>query len=91
LIHRIAIFFSACLMASALSLVNAQFQARRLFIELEKAQASTRQLELEWTQLKLDQSTYGKHARIEAAATQELNMVTVTPARTQYLTAARAQ
>lgn len=46
-----------------------------------------RQFELQWTQLKLDQSTYGKHARIESTASKELNMVPVTPERTQYLTA----
>jgi cell division protein FtsL len=37
--------------------------------------------------LRLDQSTFGKHARIEATASKELNMVAVTPERTQYLTA----
>jgi len=72
--------------ACALSLVNAQYQARRLFIELERSQSQSRQLDIEWAQLQLDQSTLGKHARIEANARRDLNMVPVTPARTQYLT-----
>lgn len=88
---RLNIFLAAVLIACSLSLVNSQYQARRLFIELERAQTMTRQFELQWTQLKLDQSTYGKHARIEATASKELNMVPVTPERTQYLTAVGAK
>jgi cell division protein FtsL len=74
------------LVLSALSLVNSQYQARRLFIELERGQAQGRQLDIEWAQLQLDQSSLGKHARIEANARRDLNMVALTPARTQYLT-----
>lgn len=86
--NRLNIPLAILLICSALGLINAQYQARRLFIELERAQSASRQYELQWTQLKLDQSTYGKHARIEAAATKDLNMVHLTPERTQYLTAA---
>ncbi|MBK4733555.1 cell division protein FtsL [Noviherbaspirillum pedocola] len=82
---RIGMLLTALVVASALSLVNAQYEARRLFIELERAQSSARQLDIEWSQLQLDQSTLGKHARIEASARSELHMVPVTPARTQYL------
>jgi cell division protein FtsL len=84
---RLTFVLASLLILSALSLVNAQYQARRLFIELERAQALTRQLDIEWAQLQLDQSTLGKHARIEANARRDLNMVALTPARTQYLTA----
>lgn len=83
---RVTFILAAALVLCALSLVNAQYQARRLFIELERAQAAARQLDIEWAQLQLDQSTLGKHARIEANARRDLNMVPVTPARTQYLT-----
>jgi len=83
---RLCIVLTALLAASALSLVNAQYQARRLFIEIERAQTVARQLEVEWSQLQLDQSTLGKHARIEANAQRDLNMVPLTPARTQYIT-----
>ena len=83
---RISAILTIALVACALSVVNAQYQARRLFIELERAQATAKQLDIEWAQLQLDQSTLGKHARIEANARRDLNMVPVTPARTQYLT-----
>lgn len=84
---RLNFFLAVALIACALSLINSQYQARRLFIELERAQSLSKQYELQWTQLKLDQSTFGKHSRIEATASTELNMVPVTPERTQYLTA----
>ncbi|MFZ6756781.1 cell division protein FtsL [Undibacterium sp. Ji50W] len=84
---RLNIMLAIALIACALSLINSQYQARRLFIELEREQSLTKQYELQWTQLKLDQSTYGKHSRIEATAVRELDMVAVTPDRTQYLKA----
>ncbi len=70
---------------SALLLVNSQYRARKLFIELEFAQTQTRELEIEWAQLQLKQSTLSKHARIEEKAVNELNMTRVTPANTQFL------
>ena len=84
---RVTGVFALAVVVCALSVVNAQYQARRLFIELERAQAAAKQLETEWSQLQLDQSTLAKHARIEANARRDLNMVPVAPNRTQYLTA----
>lgn len=85
---RVNFMLAVALGFCALMLVTSQYQARRLFIELERAQSQTRQIEIEWAQLQLDQSTLGKHARIEGNARRDLNMVPVTPARTQYLTVA---
>ena len=83
--HLNPILATALLMC-ALFLVNAQYQARRLFIDLERAQVKTRQLEIEWSQLQVEQSRLGQNARVESSARRELNMVAVTPARTHYLT-----
>ena len=83
---KVNLLLVSLLVACALSLVNAQYQARHLFIELERLQQQARQLDIDWAQLQLDQSTLGKNARIEQIARKDLNMVPVTPARTQYLT-----
>jgi len=83
---KVNILLTAALVICALLVVNSQYQSRRLFIELERAQAAAKQLEIEWAQLQLDQSTLAKHARIEANARRDLGMVPVTPDRTQYLT-----
>ena len=74
------------LVACGLSTVNAQYQSRHLFVDLERAHSQAKQLDTEWAQLQLDQSTLGKHARIEEIARRELNMIQLTPNRTQYLT-----
>lgn len=75
-----------CLVACAFFLVNSQHQARRLFIELERAQEQTRQLEIEGRQLQLDQSKLSQHARIEAVAKRDLKMMAVKPGSAVYLT-----
>jgi cell division protein FtsL len=77
---------TALLVGCALSVVNARYQARHLLIELERAEQQARQLDIDWAQLQLDQSTLGKNERIEQIARSELNMAPLTPARTQYLT-----
>ena len=82
---RLPFILALLLGISALLLVNSQYRARKLFIELEFAQTQTRQLEIEGSQLQLKQSTLSKHARIEEKAVNELNMMRVTPANTQFL------
>lgn len=77
---------STLVVGCALSVVNARYQARHLFIELERLQQQARQLDIDWAQLQLDQSALGKNERIEQIARTELNMTPLTPARTQYLT-----
>lgn len=83
---RLDLLLTFVLLLCALSVVNAQYQARHLFIELERAQAQARQLDIEWAQLQLDQSTLGKNARIDANARRDLNMVPLSAAHTQYMT-----
>ncbi|WDZ96467.1 cell division protein FtsL [Herbaspirillum sp. WKF16] len=83
---RLCIFLSMLLVGCALSVVSAQYRARSLFIELERAQTAARQLDVDWAQLQLDQSTLGKNARIEELARRDLGMMPLTAARTQYLT-----
>ncbi|MBP0598522.1 cell division protein FtsL [Herbaspirillum sp. LeCh32-8] len=83
---RLCILLTAVLVACALSVVSAQYRARSLFIELERAQTAARQLDVDWAQLQLDQSTLGKNSRIEELARRDLSMMPLTAARTQYLT-----
>ena len=83
---RLCILLTIMLVGCALSVVSAQYKARSLLIELERAQSAARQLDVDWAQLQLDQSTLGKNARIEELARRDLGMVPVSSARTQYLT-----
>ncbi len=83
---RVNVILLVALLVCAVILVQTQNRARHLFIEVERSQTEARQLEVEWSQLQLDQSTLGKHERIQSNATRDLNMVPVTPDRTQYIT-----
>ncbi len=83
---KINIVLTVLLVGCALSVVNARYTSRHLFIDLERLQQQQRQLEIDWTQLQLDQSTLGKNERIEQIARSQLNMAPLSPARTQYLT-----
>ena len=84
--NKLNIVLAAGLIACGLTLVNARYQARHLFIDQEKLQQQQRQLEIDWAQLQLDQSTLGKNERIEQIARSQLDMAPLSPARTQYLT-----
>ena len=83
--ERLNIALTAALVLCALSLVKSQYQARLLFIDLGRTHAEARQLDIDWAQLQLDQSTLGKHARIDTVARRELNMVPVAPDHIEYL------
>ena len=64
----------ALVVASALGVVAAQHQARRLYSEYEREQARAQALEVEWGQLQLEQSTWATHGRVEKLARDRLHM-----------------
>jgi cell division protein FtsL len=57
---------------SALALIYTKHEARKLFIELEQLTSERDELNIEWGQLQIEQSTWATHARIEKVALQEL-------------------
>jgi cell division protein FtsL len=83
---KLNIVLAGLLVGCALSVVNARYQRNLLINDLEKLQTQQRQLDVDWSQLQLDQSTFGKNERIEQIAHDQLKMTPLTPARTQYLT-----
>jgi cell division protein FtsL len=54
--------------------VASQHQARKLYAAVEREQQRSHQLEVEWGQLQLEQSTWAAHARIEKLAREKLTM-----------------
>jgi len=71
---RVNLVLLCALIACALSLVTSRHQARRVFVELERAQAEARGYETEYGQLQLEQSTWGMPARVEKVARESLKM-----------------
>ena len=66
------LFFA--LMASAIGLVTSQHKARKLFIELQQHKETAKSLDIEWSQLQLEQSTWAMHSRLEQVARDMLHM-----------------
>ncbi|MBI4754248.1 MAG: cell division protein FtsL [Betaproteobacteria bacterium] len=71
---RLNLLLLAAALACAMGLVASNHSARKLFIDLEREQERTRQLEVEWGQLQLEQSTWAAHARVERIARERLHM-----------------
>ena len=72
--YRIAIVISVLVILCALGVVAAQHKARKLFVELQQAKDQAQQMEVEWGQLQLEQSTWAMSARVEKIASQKLYM-----------------
>ena len=83
---RINLILLLLLTACALGLVTSQHKARKLFAELEREQERAKQLDVEWGQLQLEQSTWAMHARVEKIARDRLRMSVPDARRTQVVT-----
>lgn len=70
----VAAFAVVCVL-SALALVYTKHESRKLFVELEALTHERDQLNIEWGQLQIEQSTWATHARIEQVATEDLSLV----------------
>ena len=82
---RLNLILLGILVVCALSVVTSQHKARKLYVELQKEQELAKQLEVEWGQLQLEQSTWAMHARIEKIASRRLMMRVPPPSRVQVV------
>lgn len=87
---RLSVIVAILLMLSAISLVTARYQSRQLFVEYERVQAQTRDLETGWRRLQLDRAEYARNSRVDEAVSGELGMLGIVPDRTLYLNQPRA-
>ena len=67
------------LAATAIGVVFTKHEARDLFIELQGLNGERDALEIEWGQLKLEQSAWATHGRVEQTARVGLRMVIPRP------------
>jgi len=68
----LALVFAVVCVVSAMALVYTRHESRKLFIELEQLTTERDELNIEWGQLQIEQSTWATHARIERVATEDL-------------------
>ncbi|HEY0201223.1 MAG TPA: cell division protein FtsL [Burkholderiaceae bacterium] len=83
--NRLCVVLLAAVIASALYLVQSQYESRRLYTALDAAQAQARDLETENDRLQLEKRAQATPLRVESIARTQLQMRTATPAITQYV------
>jgi len=66
--------FAVVCVVSAIALVYTKHESRKLFVELEQLTNERDELNIEWGQLQIEQSTWATHARIEQVATDDLQL-----------------
>lgn len=91
--NRVNFLLLLAVLASALYLVSVQYESRRVFSELDRARAQAHRLELDKERLQVEKRAQATPLRVERLAKEQLQMRSVTPAITHYVSegsAARA-
>jgi len=84
-VARLNVLLLCLAIACALGVVTSQHKARKLFMELQKEQELARQMEVEWGQLQLEQSTWAMPTRVEKIAAQKLQMLLPRSEKIQFV------
>lgn len=71
---RLNLILLCVVILCALGVVTSQHKARKSFIELQAEKDKAQQMEVEWGQLQLEQSTLALPARVEKIASRQLQM-----------------
>lgn len=82
---RINLLLLLAVLASGMVLVRSAYEARRLFTELDRAQAEARRLESDGQRLQADRHAQATNLRVEQVARERLHMRAITPAVSQSL------
>ncbi len=83
---RLNILLTLAVIASALYLVRVQYDSRRLYADIEKAQAEARAHESEMERLLAERRGQSTPLRVEQITKNQLQMRAPTPGITQYVT-----
>jgi cell division protein FtsL len=86
MLARFNLLLIIVLVACALGLVTSQHASRKLYVEFQKEEARTKQLDVEWGQLQLEQSTWAMHGRVEQLAAERLGMRVPPAGRVEIIT-----
>lgn len=84
---RINLVLLAAVLVSAFYLVHTQYESRRVYTQLDRAQAQARRIEVEHEQLRVLRQAQSTSAKVQQVATKQLQMRAVTPGITEYVTA----
>jgi len=67
--------FTVVCVVTALAIVYTKHESRKVFVELEQLARERDELNIEWGQLQIEQSTWATHGRIEQVATEDLELI----------------
>ena len=73
---KLVMVLALVVLFSSLGVIYAKHQSRKLFVELDTLKIERDEMNVEWGQLQLEQSTLATHGRIEKTAKKRLGMVT---------------
>lgn len=82
---RLNILLAVVLLASCVWLIRSSHESRRLFVELDKAEAESRELQIDFERLQVDKRAQATPLRVEKLAREKLRMFGNTPAVTHYV------
>ncbi len=82
---RLNLALLLAVLVSAFYLVHTQYESRRLYTALDRAQSQTHRLDTEHEQLVVQKRAQAASARVQQLATSQLQMRSVTPGITEYV------
>jgi cell division protein FtsL len=82
---RLNLVLLLAVLASAFYLVHTQYESRRLYSTLYRAQTQAKQLDADHEQLAVQRRAQATPARVQQLAARQLQMRQVTPGITQYV------
>ncbi len=85
---RFNLMLAVVLLLSCFWLIRTSYESRHLFVELEKAQSQSHELQIDFERLQLEKRAQATPLRVEKLAREKLRMFNNTPAVTHYVSTA---
>lgn len=85
MIVRLNIILAIALLLSCFWLIRTSYESRHLFVELEKAQSQSHELQIDFERLQVDKRAQATPLRVEKLAREKLHMFNTSPAVTHYV------
>lgn len=82
---RLNLMLLAAVLVSAFYLVHTQYESRRLYTAIDRANAQARQLAADHEQLQVQKGAQATPARVQQLAARRLQMRPVNPGITEYV------
>lgn len=85
----LAAVVAAAVLGSGVWVVQVKHESRQRFVELEELKREKDRLQIDWGRLRIEQSTWATHPRIESVAREELELAE--PSDSQVVVLARPE